>query len=275
MAITEEEFLSGYSLEKYDRPSVTADVVAFAIRAEEKDSYRHNPKNNLSILLAKRGEHPFKNSWALPGGFLGSEETLEECAFREIKEETNVVPAALMHFGVFSKPKRDPRGRIISNGFLSIISEEDVKAMSGGDVIDAQWFDVTFDKNSEGEYELCLKGNEEELKAVVKEISNSFKGAEYEILDGGQLAFDHAKIIATAIAVLRKNAENFEFLFDFMPEKFTLTAIQRVQETILDTTLLPAGFRRKIADYVVETDEYTAGAGHRPAKLFVRKERMD
>lgn len=275
MSVTEEEFLSNYNPDKYDRPSVTTDIVAFAIRSEDKDSYRHNPNNNLSILLAKRGGHPYQNAWALPGGFLRKDETVEECAFREIQEETNVAPAAMMHFGVFSEPKRDPRGRVLSNAFLSIISDEDVKAISGGDAIDARWFDVTFEKNSEGEYELCLTNEEETLKAVVREVSSRFKKSEYDIIDNGNLAFDHAKIIATAITVLRKNAESFEFLFDFMPDKFSLTAMQRVQETILDTTILPANFRRKIADYVVETDEYTAGAGHRPAKLFKRKERID
>lgn len=275
MRITEEEFLATYNQEKYERPSVTADIVTFTIRDEDKDSYRHNPKRNISVLLAKRGEHPFMDAWALPGGFLRGEETIEQCAFREITEETNVAPSALMHFGVFSEPDRDPRGRIISNGFLSIISEGDIKAVSGGDAIDAQWFDISFIKNSDGDFELSLKSETESLKAVLREKRTRFKKTEFDILNSGSLAFDHAKIIATAFTVLRKNAESFDFLFDFMPDKFTLTAMQRVQEAILDTTILPASFRRKIADYVVETDEYVTGAGHRPAKLFMRKERND
>ncbi len=275
MKITEEEFLATYNQEKYERPSVTADIVTFTIRDEDKDSYRHNPKRNLSVLLAKRGAHPFMDAWALPGGFLRGEETIEQCAFREITEETNVAPSALMHFGVFSEPDRDPRGRIISNGFLSIISEEEVKTISGGDAVDAQWFDVNFVKNSDGDFELGLDSKTEKLKAVLREKRTRFKKTEFDIIDSGGLAFDHAKIISTAFTVLRKNAESFDFLFDFMPEKFTLTAMQRVQEAILDTTILPASFRRKIADYVVETEEYVTGAGHRPAKLFMRKEREE
>ena len=71
--------------------------------------------------------------------------------------------------------------------------------------------------------------------------------------------------------MLRKNVMDFDFIFDFLPEKFTLTAVQKVQETITNVSQLPANFRRKIADYVQETDEFITGAGHRPAKLFVRR----
>ena len=78
-------------------------------------------------------------------------------------------------------------------------------------------------------------------------------------------------MIATALTVLRKNVRDFDFIFDFLPEKFTLTAVQKVQETITNEAQLPANFRRKISEYVEETDEYITGAGHRPAKLFIRK----
>ena len=85
------------------------------------------------------------------------------------------------------------------------------------------------------------------------------------------LAFDHAAIIASALSLLRIQAKDYDVIFDFLPEKFTLTALQRVQETILNVSVLPANFRRKISDYVIETNEFTVGAGHRPAKLFTRK----
>ena len=70
--------------------------------------------------------------------------------------------------------------------------------------------------------------------------------------------------IATALTALREGARNYETLFDFLPERFTLTALQKVQETVMNIQILPANFRRKVSDYVVETDEYTQGAGHRP-----------
>ena len=116
---SEKEFLSHYSQNDYERPSLTADIVAFIIRSEESDNYKRNSETKLSILLINRGEHPFKGHWALPGGFLQPSETIEECALREITEETNVTPVSLMPVGVFSQPGRDPRGWIISNAFAS------------------------------------------------------------------------------------------------------------------------------------------------------------
>ena len=124
---SEKEFLSHYSQNDYERPSLTADIVAFIIRSEESDNYKRNSETKLSILLINRGEHPFKGHWALPGGFLQPSETIEECALREITEEANVTPVSLMPVGVFSQPGRDPRGWIISNAFASVISEDSVK----------------------------------------------------------------------------------------------------------------------------------------------------
>ena len=106
---SENEFLSQYSQNDYERPSLTADIVAFMIRSEKSDNYKRNSETKLSILLINRGEHPFKNHWALPGGFLQPSETIEECALREITEEANVTPVSLMPVGVFSEPGRDPR----------------------------------------------------------------------------------------------------------------------------------------------------------------------
>lgn len=267
----EELYLKNYSMEDYERPSVAADIVAFMIRREEEDSYRHEPKIHLSLLLVRRGVYPFKDAWALPGGFLRADETIEECAYREIVEETNVAPASLMLFDVFSDVDRDPRGRIISNAFVSIISEDSVNEIGGDDASEALWFDVSFDLNDNGYYSLKLENKDIVLNAILKEKSTRFGKTTFEIMDSGKLAFDHAKIIATALTVLRNGAKDFDIVFDFLPEKFTLTALQKVQETIMNISILPANFRRKVADYVEETDEYTTGAGHRPAKLYKRK----
>ncbi|WP_028516446.1 NUDIX hydrolase [Ruminococcus flavefaciens] len=268
---SEKEFLKNYNIKDYERPSVTADVAAFMVSSEDKTSYRKNPENKLLLLLIKRGGHPFKGMWALPGGFLQKGETIEECALRETKEETNVMPTALMPVGVFSKPDRDPRGWIISNAYVSVISEEAVKQVGSDDASDAQWFSVSFERDDSGKYELTLKYEDTELKAVLTEEKTSFGRTEFRIVDSSSLAFDHAAIIAAALTALRNAARNYDTIFDFLPEKFTLTSFQKVQETIMNISILPANFRRMVSGYVEETDEYVRGEGHRPAKLYKRK----
>lgn len=265
----EKAFLSGYNIEEYDRPSVTTDIVAFRIRTEDGDTYRHNSKNNLSVLLVKRGEFPFKGAWALPGGFLRKTETVEECAYREIKEETGVLPVSLMPVGVFSQLERDPRGRIISNAYLSIISD-DIKPVAGTDAVEARWFNLSFDYDGEF-YNLKLNDGDIAISAKLNRLKTIFKKTDFEVVDKDSLAFDHGRIIATAITLLRDSSKDYDLIFDFLPEKFTLTAFQSVVETIMNISLTPANFRRKVSEFVEETDEFVTGAGHRPAKLFKRK----
>ena len=84
--ISEKEFLAGYDIGAFERPSVTTDVVAFTIRSETNDNYRQDSDSKLCILLIRRGEHPYLGRWALPGGFLQPGETVEQCALREIRE---------------------------------------------------------------------------------------------------------------------------------------------------------------------------------------------
>lgn len=268
----EKEFLATYSMEKYFRPSVSSDVAAFTIGEKKEGNYRKENDTSLLLLLVKRGEHPFKDYWALPGGFLREDESIEECAYREIVEETGIKPNSIKSIGVFSHCKRDPRGRILSNAFTSIIYDGAKESSGGNDVTDARWFEVTF-KQKDGVYELDFFSGEERLTAVLKETRDQFGIKQFEIEKSQGIAFDHSAIIGTALCSLRKDVLDFDILFDFMPEKFTLSRLQRVQETILNKTILPAAFRRKIADYVEETDEYVTGAGHRPAKLFRKKQR--
>ncbi|MBQ2444665.1 MAG: NUDIX hydrolase [Clostridia bacterium] len=266
----EKSFLSEYSIENYERPSVTTDIAVFALRYEENENYRLNSSKKLSILLIKRGEYPFKGMWALPGGFLRKGETVEECAVREIFEETSVKPLSLISAGVFSKPDRDPRGWIISNAFASVIGKAEKNPEAGDDAADAQWFDVTFERTDESMYRLKLVYEDTELLSVLSERKTSFGKIFFEADEKSMLAFDHAEIIASSLAELRQRAKNFDVIFDFLPEKFTLTELQSVQEAITNISVTPANFRRKISGYVSETDEYTQGDGHRPARLYKR-----
>ncbi len=267
----EQNFLQSYRLSDYERPSVTADIVLFKLRKEKTDNYRQDSAAKLSLLLIRRGGHPFKDHWALPGGFLSPGETIEECALREIEEETSVVPASLLSVGLFSDPGRDPRGWIISNAFVSVIGNTEETQRSGDDAADAQWFDVTFEQQDDGRFTLDLVHEDVAIHAVLEEESSRFGMSSFTIRDSGEIAFDHAKIIARALTALRASAKDYEMIFDFLPEKFTLTELQNVQETVMNISVLSANFRRKVANLVQETDEYTEGAGHRPAKLYRRK----
>lgn len=114
---------------KYPRPAVTTDCVVFGIEG-----------NNINVLLIKRGNEPFKGSWALPGGFLNPDETAEEGALRELREETELCVAEVEQLYTFSDPKRDPRDRVISIAYMAIVKLQEVKG--GDDASDARWFPI-------------------------------------------------------------------------------------------------------------------------------------
>lgn len=267
----EKTFLSTYNIEQYERPSVTTDITVFTVNKNEGFDCRKDPELKLNILLVQRGEHPFINNWSLPGGFLKPSETIEECALRNIREKTGVVPLALMPVGTFSEPERDPRGWVISNAFAFVASEEQLEIVNGARTIDAEWFEIDLVNRSSDEYVLSLIREDIKLSATLKETSYKFGKRTFKIIKNDGLAFDHAKIIASALSILRSESQNIEVVFDFLPEKFTLAALQKVQETLTGTPFIAANFRRKIAGFVEETDEFTEGMRHRPAKLFKRR----
>lgn len=294
----EREFLKNYDISQFERPSVTADIAVFAVMDEDmsegrpsgetKLNYRKDPVRELQILLVKRGTHPFLNCWALPGGFSVKQESTQETALRELREETGVEDAYLRPFGVFSRPGRDPRGWIISHGYLALIDGGKYRIHAGTDAWEAAWFRLKVKcseirRKVEKEqtvivnlYELHFYQGEREVEftAKVRETKRFTKlhgYVDHEIEDAGGLAFDHAQIILNAWQSLKREAEGTGMvIFDLMPEKFTLNNLQRAFELVLGRELLVANFRRKIAPLVVETDEEITGAGHRPARLYRR-----
>lgn len=266
----EQLFLNDYRLSDYERPSVTADIALFKLSAKKPDSFRKEPEKKLSLLLIRRSLPPFQGHWALPGGFLRPDETIEQCALREVKEETGVTPVSLISIGLFSAPKRDPRGWVISNAFVSVLGESEDSQRAGDDAGDAQWFDVSL-KSETNQTRLELTRGTIRLHATLREGACQFGMTSYARVDQAEVAFDHAEMIARAISALRSGAKDFDMIFDFLPEKFTLTALQNVQEAVMNTSVLAANFRRKVAGLVEETGEYTQGAGHRPAKLYRRR----
>lgn len=264
----ERKFLAAYSIEKYDRPSVATDIVGMTIRTEDAGNYRSPEKLHLSVLLIRRGEHPYMNRWALPGGFLRHGEPVEHCAQRELFEEAGLNTNALYPLGCFSAPGRDPRGWIISNAFLSIVGKEDLTLMSGDDAMDARWFDLTFHEEN-GVLSLIFRNEETELKAELKVQRNVFGQFVFEILSS-DLAFDHAKIIASALKGLQTSYGLRSLAFAFLPAEFTINELQKVHELLTGTPILAANFRRKMLPYLTATSRMTEGDGHRPAQIYTR-----
>ncbi len=285
----EAQYLAGYDINTYEQPSLAADIVIFSILNDGvSDNIRKLQKKSLKILLIKRATYPYKDCWALPGGFCKPQEDVIETAKRELYEETNVDNAYLKLIGAFGENDRDPRGWIISNTFMALIDGNRCELRAGTDAWEAKWFNVDVTRNDvqkdvngdnvaiKTEYTLRLFNEESgvEITAGIienKEYCNYHETVSYEIVNSKEIAFDHAKIILNALLSLRENVENnLKVVFDLMPERFTLTELQTAFEIILDKKLLAANFRRKLADYVIETEQTIEGAGHRPAKLFKR-----
>jgi 8-oxo-dGTP diphosphatase len=115
---------------KYPRPAVTADCVVFTSEAEPR------------VLLIERGNEPFKGHWAIPGGFLNMDETTEQCAIRELEEETGLTIDHIHQIGAYSKVDRDPRGRTISVAYLAIV-EQPLEVSGQDDAAKAKWFSTS------------------------------------------------------------------------------------------------------------------------------------
>lgn len=305
MTKQEKEYLKKYDISKYERPSIAADIIPFAIMPiTEEENFRKNQGRKLKLLLIKRAEFPYKDCWALPGGFVTPGETVEEAARRELKEETSVTNAAFILSGINADSNRDPRGWIISNSYIAILDGDRCKLRADSDAWEAAWFTVdliTKEKKCNvkndsmkviKEHKLVLQrdsrteqnnlGIDEKLQLTAKlteEISfeNNHRESKIIINEGEKIAFDHTKIILEAIIKLRQwISHNSEVAFDFLPKEFTLNRLQNVFEQVLDTKLITANFRRKIAEYVEESENYSLneGEGHRPAKLYKRKIEM-
>lgn len=267
-----QEFVSNYDSKKYEKPSVTADIIIFGMFESEENNYRKIPEKILKILLVKRKVEPFKDCYALPGGFVRPDETLNQAAARELQEETNLPCDFLEQFGTYSIPGRDPRGWVISNGFMALLDAGNYHIQGGDDAKEAKWFDISF-REENGEWKLCLRNEEDTVHAVVKDVSDKWDvRSKFVSVESDEIAFDHEIIIADAVTQLRKWITDTHIAFRLLPEKFTLRELQKIHEIVLDTQLLVPAFRRKIAAHVEETGDMTSDAGHRPAMLY--KERI-
>lgn len=197
---------------------VTVDLVIFTIRDE-----------TLQVLLIRRAAPPFKGQWALPGGFVLEQETLEEAARRELEEETGLRDVYLEQLYTFGDPDRDPRGRTVTVAYFALIRPEPVRAAT--DAADVSWFPAARPP---------------------------------------RLAFDHARILRSALQRLRAKLGYTTVGFQLLPRKFTLTELQRLYETILEKSVDKRNFRKKVLSLRLlepRGEKRTAGA-HRPAQLY-------
>ncbi len=242
---SEKEFLANYDASAFDRPSVTADVLIFSVSNSAAENWRRTDKKSFSVLLVRRDDYPEIGKWNLPGGFVGIKETALDAAHRILCSETGAVgDIYLEQLYTFDAPNRDPRTRVFSVAHMALVNKDNLHYSGARD---AKWFDIEFDKDK-----LVLRTSD-------------------LILTDKDLAFDHATIIRTGIERLRNKIEYTDIVFDMMPREFTLGELQQVYEIILGRKLLPAAFRRTIANKVVATDKMRTGSGHRPSVLFKKK----
>jgi len=279
--INEEEFLKNYREEDYERPSITNDMIIFTTDDKLEGNLRKVPKKGMQVVLVKRDNHPHKDMWAIPGGFVDIKESLEDGAKRKLKEKTGIDNVYIEQLYTFGDVDRDKRTRVISVGNMALIEKEstDLTKMA---LTKSKWFWINktlIERVSNKQYVinthlLELKSEYEEVQMnyeVTEKIEkNIFRRREtnYKLLDNSnnQLAFDHYKILDYGIDRLRNKIEYTPIAFNLLPRLFTVKELQNVYEAIMGREIL--NFRRKMGEMIVETDEVIEGKPFRPAKVF-------
>src|SRR4029077_8529269 len=205
---------------EYPRGALTVDCVVFGLDEED-----------LKVLLIQRALPPFSGKWALPGGFVRVDETLDDAARRELEEETGLRKVFLEQLYTFGAVDRDPRERIVSVAYYALVKLSDHRIHAATDACDAAWFAVS---------------------------------------EAQDLAFDHERILATALERLKNKVRYQPIGFELLPPQFTLSQLQRLYETILDTPLDKRNFRKKSLgmDFLAPLDEVEKAVPPRPARLY-------
>lgn len=266
---SEEEFLKDYDSSKFEKLSMTTDILIFSVSDEVQENYRKLNKKYFSILLVKRDNYPFKDKWCLPGGFVGIDEDIEDSAKRILANETNLHDIYLEQLYTFGAPNRDPRMRVVSTSYMALIDKNRLNEQIAKN---ASWFNVMV-LEDEKTIDITLDNGNEEIKLKIgktlkEKTTDRYK---YDILLNDKLAFDHPLVIASGISRLKNKLEYTDIVFNMMPEYFTLGDLQQVYEIILGKKLLDPAFRRIIANKVEKTTKMKTGGGHRPSVLFKYK----
>ena len=262
-------YLKNYDASKFFRPSVAADIVIFSVFDEMNDNYRKLPEKTLKVLLVKRGQCPFKEQYALPGGFVKETETAEQAAQRELEEETGVACTFLEQLKTTSTVERDPRTRVISVSYMALLNAAEYKVRAGDDAAEAEWFTVSLKEEADSIWNLILTRKNTILTAKIIQKQERWSPVlKLHLMENHGMAFDHAEIIAIAVFQLRKWVRESGIAFRLLPERFTLKQLQQIYEVILDRSILTPAFRKKMNEFVEETEEKTKDEGHRPAVLY-------
>ncbi|MEW6303526.1 MAG: NUDIX domain-containing protein [Verrucomicrobiota bacterium] len=205
---------------KYPHPAVTVDIIVFAIHEDD-----------LKVLLIQRKGEPYRNFWALPGGFVEINESVDTAALRELHEETGVEDVFLEQLYTFGEPKRDPRERVISVAYYSLVFLKEHTIRAASDALNACWFPI------------------HDLPA---------------------LAFDHPKIMSMAIKRLQGKVVYAPVIFSLLPPKFRLNQLRRVYEIILEHPIDAKAFRKHILSMGILTqlDEVDKTEPGPPAPLY-------
>lgn len=273
----EDEFLENYKSDEFEKPSVTNDILIFTTEDKEENNSRKVPRKGMQVLLIKRNNHPFKDKWSIPGGFIKINESLEEGALNKLNEKTGICNVYLEQLYTFGDKDRDKRTRIITIGNLALISKESIKYSKSKESkwfwVEKQLISTTSDKYANiKRYKLTLKSNEilfayEVIEKTEKTIIRK-KTVEYKLLEESneELAFDHYKIIDYGIERLRNKIEYTPIAFNLLPRLFTVKELQYVYEAIMGREIL--NFRRKMGNMIIETDEKIEGKPYRPAQVF-------
>lgn len=188
--LTEREFLQRYRADKYPRPSMTADIVLLSPAGE-----------GVEALLIRRGGHPFLGCWALPGGFVGPQESVDAAAARELAEETHVAGLPLRPLVLSSAPGRDPRTWTISMAYLAVADRQSLPVRAGDDAAEARWFRISC-AGTLPDIRLSLTCDDFLLTAALRaELTDAPCGRLYDIrVESAEgLAFDHAAILLRAL----------------------------------------------------------------------------
>ncbi|MBQ8892057.1 MAG: NUDIX hydrolase [Bacilli bacterium] len=264
---SESDFLKHYDSSIFEKLSMTTDIVILSVSDEENKNYRKTSTKKMSVLLVKRNDYPFKNMWCLPGGFLEPKaETLEECAKRILKKETNLENIYLEQLYTFDRIDRDPRMRIVSTAYVALIDKKRLNQ----EVKNAKWFDVESIEEKNNIVTIILKSDDEVIDFNIKKILKEKTTDRYEFKthNNKYLAFDHDVVILSALERVRNKINYTDIVFNMMGEYFTLGELQQVYEVILNKKLLDPAFRRIIANKVEKTNKMDTGKGHRPSYLF-------